>query len=70
MEMASAFSTYRVSRDVPFKWKNILNFNYVDEIQVCNSISKNCFHLLLDFVTVLHTRSTTTTTTRYGQFVK
>ncbi|XP_023951136.2 carbohydrate sulfotransferase 4-like [Bicyclus anynana] len=27
-------STFRVSRDVPFKWKNVLDFNYVNEIQM------------------------------------
>lgn len=28
-------STFRVSRDVPFKWKNVLDYNHVEEIQVC-----------------------------------
>lgn len=27
-------STFRVSRDVPFKWKNALDYNHVEEIQV------------------------------------
>ncbi|KAG6463693.1 hypothetical protein O3G_MSEX014021 [Manduca sexta] len=34
VEVAGVSSTYRVSREVPFRWKNVLDFNYVDEIQV------------------------------------
>ncbi|KAM3966569.1 carbohydrate sulfotransferase 4 [Aphomia sociella] len=33
VEVAGVSSTFRVSRDVPFKWKNVLNFSYVEEIQ-------------------------------------
>lgn len=33
VEVAGVSSTFRVSRDVPFRWKNVLDFNYVDEIQ-------------------------------------
>lgn len=34
VEVAGVSSTFRVSRDVPFRWKNVLDFNYVEEIQV------------------------------------
>ncbi|XP_039765795.1 carbohydrate sulfotransferase 4-like isoform X2 [Pararge aegeria] len=34
VEVAGVSSTFRVSRDVPFRWKNVLDFNYVDEIQM------------------------------------
>lgn len=34
VEVAGVSSTFRVSRDVPFRWKNVLDFDYVDEIQV------------------------------------
>ncbi|KAL0819476.1 hypothetical protein ABMA28_007580 [Loxostege sticticalis] len=34
VEVGGAFSTFRVSREVPFRWKNILNFSYVEEIQM------------------------------------
>lgn len=36
IDIDSVSSTYRVSRDVPFRWKNVLEFDYVKEIQgVC-----------------------------------
>lgn len=56
MEVGGVSSTYRVSRDVPFRWKNVLDFNYVDEIQVCAIINKYLFHLFQDFVAVLYCR--------------
>ncbi|XP_075986951.1 carbohydrate sulfotransferase 4-like [Anticarsia gemmatalis] len=34
VEVAGVSSTFRVSRDVPFRWKYALDFNYVDEIQM------------------------------------
>ncbi|CAG9575652.1 unnamed protein product [Danaus chrysippus] len=34
MEVAGVSSTFRVSKAVPFRWKNVLDFNYVDEIQM------------------------------------
>lgn len=34
VEVAGVSSTFRVSRDVPFRWKTVLDFNYVDEIQI------------------------------------
>lgn len=34
IEVAGVSSTFRVSRDVPFRWKNVLDFDYVDEIQM------------------------------------
>uniref|UniRef100_A0A2A4JKF2 Sulfotransferase domain-containing protein n=1 Tax=Heliothis virescens TaxID=7102 RepID=A0A2A4JKF2_HELVI len=34
VEVAGVSSTFRVSRDVPFRWKNALDFSYVDEIQM------------------------------------
>ncbi|XP_050553095.1 carbohydrate sulfotransferase 4 [Spodoptera frugiperda] len=33
VEVAGVSSTFRVSKEVPFKWKNTLNFTYVDDIQ-------------------------------------
>ncbi|XP_026484594.2 carbohydrate sulfotransferase 4-like [Vanessa tameamea] len=33
IEVAGVSSTFRVSRDVPFRWRNVLDFNFVDEIQ-------------------------------------
>ncbi|XP_041973725.1 carbohydrate sulfotransferase 4-like [Aricia agestis] len=33
VEVAGVSSTFRVSKEVPFRWKNILDFSYVDEIQ-------------------------------------
>lgn len=33
VEVAGVSSTFRVSRNVPFRWKNVLDFDYVDEIQ-------------------------------------
>ncbi|CAH0600657.1 unnamed protein product [Chrysodeixis includens] len=34
VEVAGVSSTYRVSRDVPFRWKNILDFDYVEKVQM------------------------------------
>ncbi|CAH0722401.1 unnamed protein product, partial [Brenthis ino] len=34
VDVPGVSSTFRVSRDVPFKWKNVLYYNYVDEIQM------------------------------------
>lgn len=34
VQMGGVSSTFRVSRDVPFRWRNMLDFNYVDKIQV------------------------------------
>lgn len=34
VESGGVSSTFRVSRDVPFKWKNVLDYNYVEEIQM------------------------------------
>lgn len=36
VEVAGVSSTFRVSRDVPFRWKNVLDYEYVEEIQVSN----------------------------------
>ncbi|KOB66269.1 Carbohydrate sulfotransferase 5, partial [Operophtera brumata] len=33
MEVAGVSSTFRVSRDVPFRWKNLLKYSEVEEIQ-------------------------------------
>ncbi|XP_050665404.1 carbohydrate sulfotransferase 3-like [Leptidea sinapis] len=33
VEVSGVSSTFRVSREVPFKWKNTLDFNYVEDIQ-------------------------------------
>ncbi|XP_047989985.1 carbohydrate sulfotransferase 4-like [Leguminivora glycinivorella] len=33
LQAGGAYATFRVSRDVPFKWKNILHYDYVEEIQ-------------------------------------
>ncbi|XP_013183328.1 carbohydrate sulfotransferase 4 [Amyelois transitella] len=36
VEVAGVSSTFRISQDVPFRWKNVLDFNYVDDMQtVC-----------------------------------
>ncbi|XP_072936277.1 carbohydrate sulfotransferase 4-like [Epargyreus clarus] len=34
VEVAGVSSTFRISRDVPFRWKNVLSFNFVEEIQM------------------------------------
>ncbi|XP_061706489.1 carbohydrate sulfotransferase 4-like [Cydia pomonella] len=34
LQAGGAYETFRVSRDVPFKWKNILHYDYVEEIQI------------------------------------
>ncbi|VVC89574.1 unnamed protein product, partial [Leptidea sinapis] len=34
VEVSGVSSTFRVSREVPFKWKNTLDFNYVEDIQM------------------------------------
>ncbi|KAJ8734161.1 hypothetical protein PYW07_014712 [Mythimna separata] len=34
VEVGDAYSTFRVSQKVPFKWKYALDFNHVDEIQI------------------------------------
>ncbi|XP_013144681.1 PREDICTED: carbohydrate sulfotransferase 4-like [Papilio polytes] len=34
VEVAGVSSTFRVSRDVPFRWKNVLKFDYVEDIQI------------------------------------
>ncbi|CAG5042121.1 unnamed protein product [Parnassius apollo] len=34
VEVAGVSSTFRVSRDVPFRWKNVLDFDYVEDIQM------------------------------------
>lgn len=34
VEVSGVSSTFRVSREVPFKWRNVLNFSYVEDIQV------------------------------------
>ncbi|XP_061714519.1 carbohydrate sulfotransferase 4-like [Cydia pomonella] len=34
IEVAGVSSTFRVSRDVPFRWKNALDYEYVEEIQM------------------------------------
>lgn len=33
-EVSGVSSTFRVSREVPFRWKNILDFEYADQIQM------------------------------------
>ncbi|CAK1548356.1 unnamed protein product [Leptosia nina] len=34
VEVSGVSSTFRVSREVPFKWRNVLNFDYVEDIQM------------------------------------
>ncbi|CAG4924568.1 unnamed protein product [Colias eurytheme] len=34
VEVSGVSSTFRVSREVPFKWRNVLDYNYVEEIQM------------------------------------
>ena len=34
VEEAALFSTFRVSRNIPFKWKTAVDFNFVNEVQV------------------------------------
>ncbi|XP_063831821.1 carbohydrate sulfotransferase 3-like [Ostrinia nubilalis] len=34
LDVAGVSSTFRVSREVPFRWKNVLSFNNVEEIQL------------------------------------
>ncbi|XP_073941739.1 carbohydrate sulfotransferase 4-like [Choristoneura fumiferana] len=34
LEVAGVSSTFRISRDVPFRWRNVLDFDYVEEIQM------------------------------------
>ncbi|XP_026484779.2 carbohydrate sulfotransferase 4-like [Vanessa tameamea] len=33
VDLTGVSATFRVSRDVPYRWRNILDFNFVDEIQ-------------------------------------
>ncbi|XP_022115811.2 carbohydrate sulfotransferase 3-like [Pieris rapae] len=34
VEVSGVSSTFRVSREVPFKWRNVLNYNFVEDIQL------------------------------------
>lgn len=36
VQVAGVSSTFRVSREVPFRWKYILDFDYVEKVQVIN----------------------------------
>ena len=33
-DIGGVSSTFRVSREVPFRWKNVLQYEYVEEVQV------------------------------------
>ena len=34
VEVAGQFSTFRVSRNIPYKWKTAVDFNFVNNVQV------------------------------------